>query len=311
MKPFSHSTEIILKKISLIENINFSELSVDEIKLILGDIMDGISFLYPAVEKSSILYRGVKYDVKPTFLSQLSYPPIDKARMGRANREGVQVFYCGSDKHVPFYELDAKVGDLLAISEWQVQKDLYFQALGFTESIFKGLESSRCEDSIVTTNTEREILSTEFKIVNNFLADSFCRKIPIGASEYFKLTNAIADLLMWEAESDIYFSGLVYPTIRMNANADNLAIRKEDIDNGNVLPVSVVYVEVLCMSEKEYTYKIIDVATKQKNGELLWNNLQKHWVTSTSEDLGFAYNDEGELCAYRSEFIEVDPFDFY
>src|SRR6478752_3960651 len=101
------SKKYLLEKISIIENSNLSDLTIEKIVDLLLQLLDGIPFPVTYIAEGSNLFRGIKYNEKPQKLSELSYPPLDKARIGRANREGVQTFYGASDKNVPFYELNA------------------------------------------------------------------------------------------------------------------------------------------------------------------------------------------------------------
>lgn len=78
------------------------------------------------------LYRGVRCPTRPEQLERISYPPPDRVtQLGRVNRPRQSVFYCSIGAPAVFYELRAKPGDLVALSEWELVEPLWMHNLGY------------------------------------------------------------------------------------------------------------------------------------------------------------------------------------
>ncbi len=80
------------------------------------------------------LFRGVRRAERPSDVRQISYPPAEVVTsMGRLNRVGSSMFYCSAGEPPVSYELKARVGDTIAVSEWEVLEPLWLHNLGFHE----------------------------------------------------------------------------------------------------------------------------------------------------------------------------------
>lgn len=292
-------------RITEIENLNSINLSIDDYKSKLKLLFIGYTINSINLNPGFLIYRGIKYERKPALLSHLSYPPINTCKMGRANRHGVPVFYGATDKNVPFYELDAKPGERMVISEWTIQKDFIFNNVGYTEAVFKGLNSARAIPSFSPYNNSRENV-----LVQNFLAKTFSQKISDNNNYLYKITNAIAEKHYSEGgiSDALMFKGLVYPTIRMNANADNFAITQLAIDKGFLKFEKVEYIEILKGVNDSFSYKILDVAFNICNKEIQWKNLCKNWIVDSSDEI-YLVEEGNEILAYDSlgEVIKSVP----
>ncbi len=96
--------------------------------------------------------------------------------------------------------------------------------------------------------------------VYNYLAKIFTRQIPKNKSYLYKLSIAIANKLCMPP-----LHGLMYPTVAMSGNADNIALLPSFVDHSLEF-VAVEYIEVTRDGEKG-SYKILDSATEISEDE--------------------------------------------
>lgn len=272
------------ERISEIQTLDLAISTIEDIKAKLNLLFTGYTLSSLSFNPGFFIYRGIKYDAKPILFSYLSYPPVHKAKMGRANRVGVPVFYCATEKNVPFFELNAKPGERLVISEWALQTDLLVNNVGYTEPVFVDLNSIRPVPNFHPNDMlNEEVLHQGDILVQNFLAKTFSQKISDDDFYLYNITNAIAEKHFSEGDTFEYakFKGLMYPTIRMEANADNLALTQLAIDKDFLKFEKVEYVEVINLNDNIYTYKILDVAFKINAEEIQWKNLNSNWITDS------------------------------
>ena len=90
------------------------------------------------ISTDNLLYRGVLCQQRPNKIDQVSFPPVDKVtKLGRVNRVGKPMFYCSLAGPGVFYELRAKQGDLIALSEWEVAEPLWMHNLGYHQDALR------------------------------------------------------------------------------------------------------------------------------------------------------------------------------
>lgn len=108
-------------------------------------------------------------------------------------------------------------------------------------------------------------------LIHDYLACKFCQN---GSDEnYYKLTNAIARRLLKPP-----LNGLIYPTIRMHGNADNILL-KPDCAEQALKFVSVQFVEITSQEGFNYTTQTLDAATEFDDaGTLNWLGRELHWI---------------------------------
>jgi hypothetical protein len=105
---------------------------IDTLKRHLRWKLGGYKVMLADIRADNLLYRGVVWKRRPTRVDQVSYPPAEKvATLGRVNRVGKSVFYCSRAAPAVFYELKARRGDLIALSEWGLIEPLWMHNLGY------------------------------------------------------------------------------------------------------------------------------------------------------------------------------------
>jgi hypothetical protein len=95
---------------------------IDTLKRYLQYKVPGYTVALSFITKKNVLYRGVRWQQRPTNIDDLSYPPHNSVtRFGRVNRIGKPIFYCSVSWEAVFYELrpdlDSRTG--FRHREWQ------------------------------------------------------------------------------------------------------------------------------------------------------------------------------------------------
>lgn len=271
----------IISRIQEIENLNLNETEIDEIKELLELLFTGYTLSTPRFHPGIILYRGIKYTDKPTSLPLLSYPKKG-AKQNRASRENEPLFYAATMREIPFFELDAQVGDKMVISKWRTTQKLIVNNVGYTNQTFKILNSARENQNWNTKSTDHpEILKAENIIIQDFFAKCFSQLIPKDRTELYKLTIAIAEK---HYVADI-FGGLLYPTIQMRANGDNFALKTSFIDNGGLEFIEAEWIEVTNVYDSKYDIKILDWSNSiSKEENIEWKGRLPQWTLKEDGD---------------------------
>jgi hypothetical protein len=283
------------EKLQLIEKLNTIDLancSVDFLTDFINPIITGYTVNAYRFLPANVLYRGIKYENKPSYYHDLIYPPKNCTKLNRANLEGEQMFYCATKKKAPFYELALAKGDRIVLTTWSLAIPIYCNNVGYTKSNFDILSAKR-EIPVESLEKALKLSIDENQIIAEFLAQSFCKNPLQENPEYFKLTNAIA-----KNHFSTDFHGLLYPTIQYSANADNIALTKETIDSNYLRIEQIEYIEVTEIENNKYTYKILDISQEVMNGQIKWGNSDKIWIV-TDEDEDIYFTDEfGSIEAY-------------
>ena len=265
----------IKSRIQEIENLNLHAIEIDYIKELLKLVFTGYALTTPVLDPGLILYRGIKYIKKPTSLSFLSYPKIG-AKQNRASRENEPLFYAATMREIPFFELDVQVGDKIVISKWRTTKKLIVNNVGYTDQTFKTLNSVRENQNWNKNgNAHPETLIVENILVQDFLAKCFSQPISKNQTELYKLTIAIAEK---HYVADI-FGGLLYPTIQMRANGDNLALRTSFIEGGGLEFIEAEWIEVIKLHDFKYDINVLDWSNSiSKDEKIEWKGRLPQWT---------------------------------
>src|ERR1035437_124146 len=290
-----------IETIAKIKSLDLTKVEYFEIEEHLKIIFNRHFLKSQITDQSWVLYRVIKFQKKPLRYCDIIYPPIDKAKINRASNSREQMFYCTTNKKAIFYELEVQPGDTLIISTWVSQQPLLLSHIGYTESNLKDLSAS---DSTPLFNPGKEQYNNEeIQYIDDFLSKTFCQ--PIKDITTYKLTISIAKYLLSDINGNNFinyngFDGLFYPTIRFNANANNIALKPYVIDQKKLSFDRVEFIEIIEYKDDKYKYKIKDIGESTSEDLLLWKNLQHSWtVDDESDELYFvddvAYNALGEI----------------
>jgi hypothetical protein len=290
----------VREAIRALERIDLEAMSMRDLDLCLSPLFRGYGIDAPTFDDAIYVYRGRKCS-KPTMLSEISYPPSHAVTaMGRANDIGESMFYCGTGKAVPLVELGAQPGDLVALSTWKTKGRLVLSHVGFSSKPASFKEATRKLDEIyqfVRSTRERSDLNA---LVHDYLAHMFSKSVRAEDHHHYKLTTALSRKML----AGSLVNGLLYPTIEMSGNADNIVLKKEAVDR-LLQFVSVEYICVRAGREMQTDIDILDSATRtDPSGKLHWSGRALRW--RRGEQLRFA-DEFGELVAYDASERRIDP----
>jgi len=114
----------IKQAIENLENSDIKIISISELEDLLTPLFSPLMIKGQLWHADFDLIRGVK-GKKPSRLDQVSYPNPERVnKIGRINHIGQSIFYACTIRNIPFFELDAKVGDQLAIARWRTTEKM-------------------------------------------------------------------------------------------------------------------------------------------------------------------------------------------
>jgi hypothetical protein len=283
--PSPHELE---KHILNVSAIDLRKTEIDFLKDKLEVFFRGYRISSPVLSVGQILYRGVKWQSKPSCLHQVSYPPLDKViTHQRANRPGQPMFYSSIAREASIFELRPKPGDHIAVSKWKIAKKVIVNNVGYAKHTFDNLGSAR---SIPIWGYNSALISNASnKLVADFFAAQFTKTVKPGNEHEYKMSAAIAEKHYLgnisserSFENDygdtFRFGGLIYPTISMKANADNIALLPQVVD----AYVSAVAVEWLRIDSEgpDFSYQVtmLDFANSfSSTGDIEWKGRLPQW----------------------------------
>jgi hypothetical protein len=211
---------------------------------------------------------------KFSHLKDITAPPPHLTKPGRCNPVGRPVFYASTSKETAILESRAKEGETLVISQWKTTTRFLLNNLGYTVSCFKNLGAVR---SVQVDQPNPHAY--------DLLTDSFTRKdemfYPLSAAIFEKMTmkGEPPRLPSPEGWDVVSIRGLQYPSIQMNANGDNVALKLDDnlVPAGAPYFVGAEFVEVgeYCPKTLKYiTYEMDRSDRASKDGGIIWDAKQ-------------------------------------
>jgi hypothetical protein len=301
---------------------NVADLEVDEIKRILDPFRDGMKVISPFFNAGTFIYRGRRLDhtftkEKCLKTADLSYPPTGGVQFGRLNRPGEPKFYGSMGKEVVFYELlGLSPGDELVLGFWKTKELMYVNNIGYTEFVFQKLGASRlCPSWEPTESSDRQkfelprrsqaeiskILSQqENDTLRELFSTYFGESIETHQNHKYKISTAIGELHLGKLATGGEFAGVLYPSIRMWANGDNIALLPFFIDN-HLEFRKAMHIRIDDRSEKSFSITTLDCARIGEDGCLHWHGgVPPIWVgpAAAGETLEFVFasapDDDGD-----------------
>jgi hypothetical protein len=230
-------------------DVELPALEIDAIKRRLEPLIKGYQVQSPVFDAGQFLYRarkvGAKFN-KPVGITyrDLIYPPAHKAPLGRLNRAGTPVFYSSIHKESVFFELPGlDAGDELILTFWKTTERMFVNNVGYTEFAFQQLGANRAvptweplkppgstESTVSLSTLPPDVVSAalstdESRELKEAFSKYFMREVSSAESFRYKLTAAIGEMhLGYIATESTQFAGILYPSVRMWANGDNLAL---------------------------------------------------------------------------------------
>jgi hypothetical protein len=283
--------------------LNFDSMEIEDLKEHLSAIIPGYILNSPIIAKDTTLYRGVEWGDKPLKVENLHYPPLSCVKtLHRAGRTGKSLFYCSLSREAPFFELGLIPGARVAISHWKTTTPIVVNNVGYHDEVFGGLGSKR-ECPSWGKNTEYENFEKTTSIIKLFFATEFAKIVPPGQEHLYKLSIAIAELHF----SNDMFGGLLYPSMAIRSNADNLVLKPECVDKHLSLR-KVEYIRVDETDDKGFKVSILDFAdTFDENGHIKWKGRHPRWVIREKGQALRLAVENGKWVARNEKGEKVEP----
>ncbi|MGN8004039.1 hypothetical protein ACTJKQ_12675 [Acidovorax sp. 22279] len=204
------------------------DLNDSELRARLEEFLKGYSVKGIELPSGTFVYRarclGAGFEkAHANNISQFHMPPANYASRQRLNAAGAPVFYCSTAWEPLPYEVRATTGMNLIISSWKLSRSAMVVALGYSKA------------SLTMLGAEREFpewgVSPGFSSTSkrpageeDFLAELLMRPVNDDDLSHYRLTSALAGILLGKVRGeDRVLAGLVYPSVSMSGNGDNIA----------------------------------------------------------------------------------------
>jgi hypothetical protein len=283
------TVEDVAAAIAAIQSLDLTAASIDDLKSRLTPIFKGHRLTAPIFQPGLKLYRGREVGaIKRTSLDALGLPPSRLVtRDQRCNRAGQSMFYCSSAMSAPFFELHAEVGQHLVISTWETTDSLTVNHIGYVPHTFEQLKSNRACPTWGGERTEAAERDPSNRMRSEFLSQIFTRDVRFGEERLYKLSIAVSEKMIG---SDL-FGGLIYPTIAMRANVDNVALKPTFVARA-LRFLKVKYVRVTAKRDLQYDLDLLDSASAiGTDGTIIWRGRPGQWVIQPWQGLRFSVED--------------------
>jgi hypothetical protein len=217
-------------------------------------------------------FRGRICNDRPRTIGDVSYPkPEHVKKLGRANRTGKPMFYCCAGAFPVFFELHAKPGDLIALSEWVLTEPLWVHNLGYHPGSLDKMSAVIPDQRLPLLRPIPHETNRNSRL-RRLMSLAFTKDVPEGQEYRYKETVAINELLFDRASPlparengprCTRVAGTVYPTVQMRGLADNIAIWPEFVDRFLQLK-SVRYILVEVADHERLAYKFLTLGFSDK-----------------------------------------------
>jgi hypothetical protein len=299
---------------SIFENIeaDLRILEIDEIKRMLDSFMIGYGIESPIFSAGAFLYRARK--MGPTFgksmgitYKDLIYPPKHVSTLGRLNRAGQPLFYSSMHKQSVFFELpDLGAGDELLLTFWKTTEQMFVNNIGYTEFAFQQLGAKRAlpiwgppkapgstESTMSLATLPPDVVNValskdESREIKEAFSTYFMRKVSSDESFRYKRTVAIGEMHLGSIVThNTQFAGILYPSVRMWANGDNLALLPWFVDE-HLAFRKAVHVRIKGRTETSIDIDYLDAAHEFDDpGKLKWLGRIRAWTLQPKQTAKF------------------------
>lgn len=194
-------------------------------------------------------------------------------KRGRANFVAQSVLYGGFDPMTILNELKPNIGDLITITEWQLNADQYFNLV----PIFKEMDTYDNNELSLKLQVEyinktrklEEHERNQREILLSFLTDCFAKPFGNEHSDYY-LSAYFADHIFNVFENGIV-DVILYPSVKVDGAFMNIAMDSE-IFRTNYIVKEIKESEVIMSNHEKRQYQLAGTGSTNKiNGEeIMW-----------------------------------------
>ena len=270
-------------------------MSVEDLIELARPMFVGYSMVCPQLQPGVRFWRAQIIPEYPQDIRRLSYPPPEFAKQGRVNQAGAPRFYCSYSRRAAVFEISSHQGDEVTIGRWEVTQPILCNNAGYAPAEVPPGDKFRN-----ATWWNEAGLWEDQRPVHEFIAQAFSEIVPEGELHRYGLTVALAKLLLTDQ-----FDGLLYPTVAMHRNADNLALTPAAAD-GKLRLVYAERIRVTEASPDAVTYDRLDHANVAESGTLTWLGRPGEWKLKPGEEArAQAY--DGHWILLDGSGNEIDP----
>ncbi len=259
----------------LMEAVKKNEVSPDIFLSELWKLSKGVQRKAPKFGPGQVtLYRTRVHrgEILPKKITDLSYPPLEKTRLRRANDASEQVFYASAGFPTTLAESRVRAGEFIIASKWQNTGDLVFQKVGLEERM-----------------SEIEAIYHEVFTYR-------------GESMYAYSAKVAAHLMGAD-----FISGLMYPSIINENKSHNVAIKKDHVDKSLAFVNATLYKVEDIFNDTKYKVVELDFALPSDNEFLDWKGRKKQWVLSSPGSELKMISNGWDFDVYASDGTFVNP----
>jgi hypothetical protein len=274
--------------IETLKRMDLSSVAIDDVAVLVRRLFTGCSGTFLPIDPGAVLYRATKINAEPLpeKLGRLSYPPKECVWCDeRCNRKGQPLFYASMAPNATLWEIGADVGDYVIVSKWRTLAPMHLMKVGYTTSVFERFGAERSIPPYVPgEGVSREVSDDEKRNhdVHTFLTNLFMQIVPRGQEYRYKISICVAEMLM----ADNRMAGLIYPSIAMYANADNVALKPTFVDGCVQFEFATCFA-VSGVEAKKVTASPIAVCNPaDQRGALKWDGYGQMW-SSTSGTVSY------------------------
>lgn len=125
------------------------------------------------------------------------------------------------------------------------------------------------------------------KVIHQFLAESFARKVEVNSEHEYKISIAISEKLLEDIHiqekndsmpKDEKFGGIIYPTLSMSADADNIVLLPKFVDKYLELIFVEYYSVESAIPDIEYKIRLLDFANSFTKNHVEWKGRPPEWT---------------------------------
>lgn len=253
---------------------------IDTLKRFLRLKLGGYVVAIKDITAGNMFYRGVRWSQRPQNVSELSYPPANiVTKLTRVAREHVEIFYASSAPPSVFFEIRAKPGDRVALSQWRAREPLWMHNLGYHPGALHRMGVRELGARSVFANPIPNETKANERLRRR-MSLAFTEDVMPGMEYRYNQSIAINELLFDKAGPLPTFSdgsrydkaaGTVYPAIQMRGGSDNIAMLPAFVASSLVLrSASYVLVEDIDYARSSCTFLTSATAETFVDGIIGW-----------------------------------------
>ena len=281
----------INKRIRALRKLNLATVNEPYLEKQVRELLNIGYVARPLIVNASRAFRVRINENRELFTNtkELWHPPPQyiKAK-GRVNDVGESVFYYSDSENTAVIEKRPELGDILTVLEAELvnsDKQPLVMVLGIHEYTAQSNPNYGGTppqyDVKQKQFTDREGISKTNPLLQAYLTEEFMRQVGLGNEHEYKITIAIAKILMNEPEllnedgsraEGIIVDGFAYPSIASNNLGANVALRTDSADRLYKPVAATVYRVEEKRDETHYTVGKLKWSTSiEEDGTINWN----------------------------------------